>query len=402
MKCWNIIYFVLLLLTANLGCAQNKSIARVPFSMLGSYMVIKANINESSELNFILDTGIRSTIITELQANDSLSLAFNEERYVQGLGGSDPIFAYVSENNTIHLGRKLSFQNKTVALLQEDVLELSRQIGSPINGLLGADLLEEYIVQIDFIAQKLTFYAKEDFELPPKYHSLPLMVEQQKLYVPLKVTDIHAKEYQLKMLLDTGAGLCAWLRTIGTDVVPLPENKVYGRIGEGISGEVTGYLARIPSVCLGDYCLSNPVVVFPDSVCISDLVINTGRDGTIGSQLLSRFNLFVNVEGKQLHIRPNSNLKKEFSYNVAGLELIQSIVGLPRYEVVEVWADSPAAQAGILPGDIIREVEGDNAYSMSLSELRGYFEQSKKRTLRIELERDGNVLTLNLNLRAKI
>ena len=402
MKCWNIIYFVLLLLTANLGCAQNKSIARVPFSMLGSYMVIKANINESSELNFILDTGIRSTIITELQANDSLSLAFNEERYVQGLGGSDPILAYVSENNTIHLGRKLSFQNKTVALLQEDVLELSRQIGSPINGLLGADLLEEYIVQIDFIAQKLTFYAKEDFELPPKYHSLPLMVEQQKLYVPLKVTDIHAKEYQLKMLLDTGAGLCAWLRTIGTDVVPLPENKVYGRIGEGISGEVTGYLARIPSVCLGDYCLSNPVVVFPDSVCISDLVINTGRDGTIGSQLLSRFNLFVNVEGKQLHIRPNSNFKKEFSYNVAGLELIQSIVGLPRYEVVEVWADSPAAQAGILPGDIIREVEGDNAYSMSLSELRGYFEQSKKRTLRIELERDGNVLTLNLNLRAKI
>lgn len=401
MKCRATISIILLLMVANFGNAQNKSIARVPFKMLGSYMVVKANINESSDLNFIFDTGIRSTIITELQADDSLSLQFNEERYVQGLGGSDPIFAYVSENNTIHLGKKLAFENKTIALLQNDVLELSRQIGSPINGLLGADLLEDYVVLVDFVAQRLSFYSKEDFSLPKKYNSLPLTIEQQKLYVPLKVKD-NDKEYQLKMLLDTGAGLCAWLRTIGTDVVPIPEKKIYGRIGEGISGEVTGYLARIPAVCLGNFCLSDPVVVFPDSVCISDLVINTGRDGTIGNQLLSRFTLFVDVEGKQLHLRPNSHFKKKFSYNVAGLELIQSISGLPRYEVVEVWADSPATQAGIRPGDIIREVDGDNAYSMSLSELRGYFEQSKKRTLRIVVERDGNVLTLNLNLKSKI
>ncbi|MDD2560644.1 MAG: hypothetical protein PHE04_08280, partial [Bacteroidales bacterium] len=62
---------VLLLLTANSGMAQNKPIARVPFSMLGSYMVVKANINESRDLKFIFDTGIRSTIITEFEAGDS-------------------------------------------------------------------------------------------------------------------------------------------------------------------------------------------------------------------------------------------------------------------------------------------------------------------------------------------
>jgi hypothetical protein len=286
--------------------------------------------------------------------------------------------------------------------LQEDVLELSRQIGSPINGLLGADLLEDFIVQIDFIAKRLSFYPKEDFRLPKRYHSLPLIIEQQKLYVPLTVTDIYDKEHQLKMLLDTGAGLCAWLRTIGTDAVPIPEKKVYGGIGEGISGEVTGVSGQNTFNMSGDFCLADPVVVFPDSVCISDLIINTGRDGTIGNQLLSRFNLFIDVEGKHLHLRPNSNFKKQFSYNVAGLELIQSITGLPRYEVIEVWADSPAAQAGILQGDIIREVDGDNAYSMSLSELRGYFEQSTKRTLRVVVEREGSVLKLNLNLKSKI
>jgi len=37
-----------------------------------------------------------------------------------------------------------------------------------------------------------------------------------------------------------------------------------------------------------------------------------------------------------------------------------------------------------------------------LSELRGYFEQSRKRTLQIVLERNGNLLTLNLNLKSKI
>ena len=141
---------------------------------------------------------------------------------------------------------------------------------------------------------------------------------------------------------------------------------------------------------------------FPDSACISDLVIHTGRDSTVGNQLLSRFTLFIDVGGRQLHLHPNSHFKKKFSYNVAGLELIQSIRGLPRYEVAGVWPDSPAAQAGILPGDVIRQVEGDNAYAMSLSELRGYFEQSRKRTLRVVLERDGKLLTLNLDLKSKI
>ncbi|HOF92703.1 MAG TPA: aspartyl protease family protein [Bacteroidales bacterium] len=401
MRLWASISIILLLITVHSGNAQNKSVARVPFNMLGSYIVVKAKINESSGLHFILDTGIRNTILTEWHTNDSLSLVINEERYVQGLGGGDLIFAYVSENNSIQLGKKLTFEKKTIVLLHEDVLELSRRIGSPINGLLGADLLEDYVVQIDFVAQRLIFYLKEDFKLPRKYKSLPLTIEQQKLYVPLKVKD-NAKEYQLKMLLDTGAGLCAWLRTIGSDVVPIPEKKVYGRIGEGISGEVTGYLARIPTVCLGGFCLSNPVVVFPDSACISDLVIHTGRDGTVGNQLLSRFTLFIDVGGRQLHLHPNSHFKKKFSYNVAGLELIQSIRGLPRYEVAGVWPDSPAAQAGILPGDVIRQVEGDNAYAMSLSELRGYFEQSRKRTLRVVLERDGKLLTLNLDLKSKI
>ncbi len=401
MRLWANISIILLLTTIHSVKAQNKSVARVPFTMSGSYIVVKAKINESSVLNFILDTGIRNTILTEWHTNDILSLVINEERYVQGLGGGDLIVAYGSENNSIQLGKKLTFEKKTIVLLQKDVLELSRRIGSPINGLLGADLLEDYVVQIDFVAQRLSFYLKEDFKLPRKYKTLPLSIEQQKLYVPLKVKDKN-KEYQLKMLLDTGAGLCAWLRTIGNDVVPIPEKKIHGRIGEGISGEVTGYLARIPTICLGDFCLSNPVVVFPDSVCISDLVIHTGRDGTVGNQLLSRFTLFIDVGGRQLHVRPNSHFKKKFNYNVAGLELIQSIRGLPRYEVVGVRADSPAAQAGVLPGDIIRQVEGDNAYTMTLSELRGYFEQSRKRTLQIVLERNGNLLTLNLNLKSKI
>ena len=141
MRPWACISIILLLTTAPLGNAQNKSIARVPFTMLGSYIVVKAKINESSGLHFILDTGIRNTILTEWHTNDSLSLVINEERYVQGLGGGDLIFAYVSENNSINW-EKLTFEKKTIVLLHEDVLELSRRIGSPINGLLGADLLE--------------------------------------------------------------------------------------------------------------------------------------------------------------------------------------------------------------------------------------------------------------------
>ena len=73
---------VLLFVLCLLFCIENqlsgksKLLASIPFEAVGSYVVIRVKINDSSPLNLILDSGIRNTIITELQEGDHISLNY--------------------------------------------------------------------------------------------------------------------------------------------------------------------------------------------------------------------------------------------------------------------------------------------------------------------------------------
>ena len=64
---------LLLCLSAQLRALDRpKVLARIPFEMVGTYVVLKVKINENPPLNLLLDSGIGTTIITELTAGDSV------------------------------------------------------------------------------------------------------------------------------------------------------------------------------------------------------------------------------------------------------------------------------------------------------------------------------------------
>ena len=111
-----------------------KPVATVPFEMVGSYVVVQVRINNSNKLSLVLDTGVRSTIITELLPGDSIDLDYTNVRDLQGLGQGVKLNAYLSSSNTLQLSRKFKLTNKTVYVLQEDVFNLTRQTGTKING----------------------------------------------------------------------------------------------------------------------------------------------------------------------------------------------------------------------------------------------------------------------------
>lgn len=397
--------FLVIYLFFSLVCMAlrpNKPLVSIPFEMVGSYIVVEVRINESSRLKFILDSGVRSTIITELLPGDSILLTYNNIRDLQGLGRGATLNALVSNDNTIFIGRKFKLFNKTIFVLQEDIFNLTRQTGTKINGLLGADFFQDYIVQIDYTARKVRFYDKDKISVPKGYGVMPMTIEKQKMYINLSVLETDSARRSIKMLIDTGAELNAWFQTLTNKAITIPEKSIHGRIGQGLSGEVTGIFARVPQICIANFCVKDPIVVFPDSAVISGIIQNSDRDGTIGSQLLSRFNLIIDPFNKQFYFKPNSNFKKPFVYNIAGIEVAQTYAFFPQIEVINVWKGSPAEQAGIKVGDLINEINFQKIFSMTLSQVRGYFEHASKRPLRMILQRDGKMLDVEVEMKAKI
>jgi hypothetical protein len=380
--------------------AKSKKIESIPFEMVGSYVVINVKINNSSPLNLILDSGIRNTIITELEPSDKISLNFSDVKDMMGLGGGSVLEAFTSNFNTLKIG-KLKFQNKTVYVLKNDVFNLSKHSGTKINGLIGVDFFQDHTVEIDYSSRRVRFYESETFEAPKGYGMLPITVESQKMFVELSVIESDSTHKQVKMLMDTGAELNAWFQTSTKESVKVPPRWVQGTIGEGLNGIITGKYSHIPQICFGDFCLRNAIVSFPDSATITGIVSNSKRDGTVGSQLLSRFNLFIDYKQKKFYFKPNSNFKKPYTYNVAGIEIIQYSPVIPVIEVMDVWANSPAAHAGVKRDDQIIEINGIRAFQMSIGEIRRIFETPSKHSLNLTLIREKEEVTVKIDMRDK-
>lgn len=397
---------LILFLYISVGCsdlfAGSKPVASIPFEMVGSYVVVPVRINQSSSLRFILDSGVRNTIVTELLPGDSLSFSFQNSRDLQGLGRGNSLNAYVSDGNTLKLGRKLQFDNKTVYVLKEDVFNLSRQTGSKINGLIGSDFFDNYVVEIDYSSKRLRFYEPENMVVPKGYGVMPMTIEKQKMYIHLSVLETDSARRSIKMLIDTGAELSAWFQTLTNKAITIPEKSIHGRIGEGLSGEVTGIFARVPQICIANFCVKDPIVAFPDSAAISEIVRTSDRDGTIGSQLLKRFNLIIDTFNKKFYFKPNSSFNKPFVYNIAGIEIAQTLAFFPQIEVINVWKGSPAERAGVKVGDVITEINFEKVFTMTLSDVRGYFEKSSVKPLKIVVRRGDATHDFEIDIKAKI
>lgn len=394
------IWFILFILQATV-LAKNKLEATIPFEMAGSYIVLDARINGSTKLKMILDTGLRNTIITELFQNDSVDLNPGELRDLQGLGSGKSFFAYESTANKIQIG-KIVLTDRLVYAFKEDLFNLSKQTGVRINGLLGVDFFRNYVVQIDYGRRQLRMYRPEQFVAPKGYGVMPMTLQRQKMYIHLSVLETDSSRQRIKMLIDTGAELTAWFETLTNKAINIPEKSIRGRIGEGLSGEINGVLARVQQLCIAEFCVKNPIVAFPDSAAISQITRTSDRDGTIGGQLLSRFNLIIDTNGRKFYFKPNSSFNSPFVYNIAGVEVVQTSEILPQIEVVYVWKDSPGDRAGIQPGDLITEINSLKTFQISISEVRHYFQKPSKVPLKLLIDRKGSLKKINVDMQAKI
>jgi aspartyl protease len=131
----------------------------VPFLLVGGMIIIKGTMRSSPQLNFLVDTGAKRTIISALAAkqytriNYALSREMKQTTPLTGIGGrmEDVL---VSENVNIEAGPlKKEFNIMSVVNLAEGSENMEIEIG----GILGRDILDGYTLLIDYGKRSITF-----------------------------------------------------------------------------------------------------------------------------------------------------------------------------------------------------------------------------------------------------
>jgi hypothetical protein len=173
--------------------------------------------------------------------------------------------------------------------------------------------------------------------------------------------------------IDTGArdtiGFMTPFLAEHPQVVPSTLTAV-GINGFGFGGPAMGKLGRVQTVGIGDLQLTNLVADF--SIQTAGALDAPFVGANIGGNLLRRFTVTFDYNNGTLTLVPNAALHENDVYERSGLFLVKRAGSVV---VIDSRPGTPAAGAGIVKGDVIDSVNGTQASTMLLGDIRNLLAQ---------------------------
>ncbi len=376
---------------------------QIPIEVVNNLVIIPVILNGQLPLKFILDTGVRTTILTEKAFSDILRLTYSRRFLVAGPGGEKIVEAYIANNVSLDLPG-VHGEGHAMLVLEKDYLELRNYLGTDVQGVLGYELFSRFIVEIDYEKKQLTLIASDYYKPKKKYQAIPISIQDTKPYVQVPVQLNDSVVVNAKLLVDSGAGYGLVLDPSTNPLIQLPKKHVSSLIGRGLGGLITGNIGRIKSLDLGKYRIEDVVANFPDPNSYIDTLkaSDVFRNGTIGGEILSRFTVVFNFPGEKIYFKKNSGFAKKFYFNMSGLTLKAMGANLHKFEVTDVRKDSSAEKAGIQNGDEVLSVNGLPAEDMDLNLINSYFNSKPGRKIKLQILRNGVTLLRAFTLESQI
>ena len=328
-------------------------------------------------------------------------------------------------------------------MILKDQFELSGKMGTTIHGIIGYSLLKDVIAKIDYKTKKIILYNPKTFQYKKckKCEEFPLEFYRNKPYVDAAVQlDTLGNEMtSVKMLLDTGGSDALWLFEESHEKIKTPLRHYNDILGEGLSGTIYGNRARIPKMTLGSFEVLRPTVSFLDSISTLQARKFETRNGSIGSNILKRFKLWIDYPNKNLMLRKCAALSGGFEYNMSGLDIVyngeelvkeidpEKVINYsgpnngfennnntitfsasyrfkfkPSYRISKVLQNSPAALVGILPDDILLKINGNSVHDLSIGQLIKKLQTKDGKKINLTIRRGVDILKFQFKLKKRV
>jgi hypothetical protein len=378
--------------------------AIIPFKLINNLIVVSLKLNESQPLNFILDSGVRRTLISELPENGEIILNKVEKIALRGLGGNQLVYGFRSPGNKIQIG-KVEGIGAEVIVLEKNLLQLSQIMGTFVHGILGFDLFRSFIVEINYATKELILYERSNdkkishLSNHKRWSVFPIDIDETKSFINIDYKHAESSTTQpVRLIIDTGSSGALSLFKQTSDKIIIPKEHLSGLLGVGLGGEIFGKTGRIHELSMNEFALNSTVVAYPDSSYLNEILSANGRNGSLGGDILRRFKVVLSYEHKVLLLRKNRNYREPFTYNRSGIDISTPFPNLPVYVVSKIKEGTEAERIGLKEGDMLMKIENKNTTGLELTQILEYLREGRNNRIKMIIEREGLTKKISFNL----
>lgn len=292
------------------GQASFAQVDSFPFELKNNYILIKVAINHSPPTDFVFDTGTvgGASIDSALAERSEINKDNQQMATVAGNGGSMQ-YALVPDQDVQLDKVTLKHVNLTIV----NFSGFLARTGLQLNGLLGDDLMHNYVTQVDFDQKRMTLYNNiaevdttgytgVDFDYY-KGVAIPRF--------PITITLPNGESVTGKVMLDSGNGTTLLVSTpfnMFHDLTnKLGETAVVG--GSGIGASTVDRLGLINSMSFNGFNFGKMMIKLTEN---SQAKPADGYLGILGIDVIKRFNLILDYSHKKIYMKPNKTYKDDF------------------------------------------------------------------------------------------
>lgn len=253
------------------------------------------------------------------------------------------------------------------------------------DGLVGLSFLRQFNFRLDYERKSVSFAPRAGTNLAGGGSSVPMQEGVAMLVVQSEVDGIPAR-----LMVDTGGGQALILRSWFVEKHKLRERypkRLSLVTGVGLLGQMRGEIARLQTLKLGDYTVTNVFAEFEPKTrkWPGDFA------GFIGAPFLRQFNLTFDAAAHRLWIDPNAT----YATGSPPPACVRSgFVCLPegtQWIVQDILADSPAAEAGVRRGDRLLQINGVPVSTLKTGEIKRAFRAESGTRVRLRIQSGDEV-----------
>jgi len=359
-------------------------LAVLPYDVAFGGIVFVRGTVDGHPASLLFDTGGHGSLNARWSRDAHITV---QTGYRASGAGPSVVSASVAPACTWRLG---DAQAETRAVVM-DLSDLEAVFGRPIDGIVGTEFLNQFVVEIDPGVRRLRIYRPGQYQARAGAAAVPLEFDNDGYAGIAASLEIGERTANGLFMVDTGANGAVdvyqpFAANHGLPVHPAS----FDELSAGIGGARHYRFERATSLRLAGFDLRAPVAAFSEAT-------DQRYAGLIGMETLRRFVAAFDFPHKTMTLSPLATTADRFTFDGGGLRLLTQGSHFDRVIVARVVAGSAADVAGVKPGDHLLRVGGEDAITLGLESIRE--ECRRPGTLDLVLQRDGAERTAHLVLK---